>query len=60
MRRIAQNSVIRLSTRGLTTSAGSLGKAKNPKVACQFLNKIITGLEKMILEKVNDMKNNPN
>ena len=54
MRRIAHNSVIRLSMRGLITSAGSFGKAKKPKVACQFLSKIITGLGKTILEKVND------
>lgn len=34
VRRIAHKRVIRFSMRGLTTSTGSLGKAKNPKVAC--------------------------
>lgn len=35
VRRIAHKRVIRLSIRGLITSTGSFGKAKNPKVACQ-------------------------
>jgi hypothetical protein len=34
VRRIAHKRVIRLSIRGLTTSTGSFGKAKNPRVAC--------------------------
>lgn len=36
VRRIAHKRVIRLSIRGFTAPAGSLGKAKKPNVACQI------------------------
>ena len=37
VRRIVHRRVIRLSIRGLTTSAGSLDKVKNPKVAWKII-----------------------
>lgn len=37
VRRIAHKRVIRLSIRGFTAPAGSLGKAKKPKVACSIM-----------------------
>jgi uncharacterized C2H2 Zn-finger protein len=42
VRRIAHKRVIRLSIRGLTTSPGSFGKAKNPKVACHICQRFMT------------------
>lgn len=47
---IAQRRVIRLSIRGLTTSDGSVGNPKNPRVACQIQRKRLINKNKQKIQ----------